>query len=188
MSTTSALLLAGCFEPETGADELEQGAEPPGQLFGGDAGTGSGDCGSTTPTPLAKLDISVLTSAFGGRYKPRNVGAIWIETSSGQFVKTIERWGKTRAKYLTKFNASSAGNIVDAVTSATLSSHVTHTRSWNLTDVKGCKIAPGSYRLQVEHTDYNGTGALLTLPFTTDPGMQTPADSTYFHSVSLKLN
>ncbi len=189
-----ALVMMGCFEPETGADEVEPGTEPPGQLFGGDAGTGSGsgsgsgNCGTTTPTTLNRLDISVLTSAFGGRYKPRNIGAIWIETSAGVFVKTLERWAKTRVRYLTKYNASSAGNIVDAVTSATLASHVTHTRSWDFTDVKHCKVAPGSYRLMIEHTDYDGTGALLTLPFTTDPGMQTPADSTYFKSVSLKLN
>ncbi|MEO7097064.1 MAG: DUF2271 domain-containing protein [Polyangiales bacterium] len=186
LSTLAVLMFAGCFQPSTGADEVEAGIEPPGQLFGADAGANS-TCGDTAPTPLTKLHVVVLTSPFNGRYQPRNVGAIWVETAAGVFVKTLERWGKTRARYITRWNASSGGNVVDAVTSATLATHVTHDRTWNFTDKQTCKMPPGDYRVMIEHTDYNGTGALLQIPFTTTAGMQTVPDSTYFHHVAIDL-
>lgn len=181
-------MFAGCFEPATDADLIEPGTEPPGQLFGADAGT-NGTCGTVTPSPRTRLQIVVRTTPFNGRYKPRNVGAIWIETSAGAFVKTLEKWGKTRARYITRWNAASGGNVVDAVTSATLATHVTHDRTWDLTDKLGCPVAAGDYRVMVEHTDYNGAGALLQLPFNNGPTpvSQMPADTAFFHDVVLQL-
>jgi hypothetical protein len=181
-------MFAGCFAPDTDVDTIEPGTEPPGQLFGADGGV-NGTCGTVDPSPLTTLHIVVRTSPYNGRYAPRNVGAIWIETAAGAFVKTIERWGKTRARYITRWNASSGGNVVDAVTSATLSSHITHDRTWDLTDKMMCKVAAGDYRVMVEHTDYNGTGALLTIPFTKGqtPVTQMPAETTYFHNILLEL-
>ncbi len=186
LSTLAVLMFAGCFQPSTGADEIEAGTEPPAPLFGADAGT-NGTCGTGGTTALTKLHVVVLTSSFNGRYRPRNVGAIWVETAAGVFVKTLERWGKTRARYITKWNASSAANVVDAVTSATLATHITHDRTWDFTDKLGCKVATGSYRLMVEHTDYNGTGALLQIPFTTVAGAVPTTDNTYFHNVAVDI-
>lgn len=179
-------MFAGCFEPEVGSDEIEPGTEPPGQLFGADAGTTS-TCGTDPPATVARLHISVLTAPWNGKYRPRNVGAIWVETAAGAFVKTIERWGKTRARYITRWNAASAGNVVDAVTSATLNSHVTHDRTWDFTDKQSCKVPPGSYKLKIEHTDYNGTGALLEIPFTATAGTQAVPASTYFKNIVFEI-
>jgi hypothetical protein len=180
--------LAGCFEPSTGADVLEPGTQPPGALFGADAGANS-SCSNPDPSPLSLLHVRVRTTPFGGRYAPRNVGAIWIEDAHGTFVKTLERWGSTRARYLTRFNAASGGNVVDAVTSATLSQHVTHNREWDLTDKTKCEIPTGDYRVVIEHTDYNGTGASIALPFTKDqtPATLTPAETTMFHDLLIEL-
>ncbi len=179
---------AGCFPPDTGADVIQPGTEPPGQLFGADAGTNN-PCGTQDTSPLTKLHIVVRTTAFGGRYKPRNVGAIWIETAQGAFVKTVEKWGKTRARYLTKWNAASGGNIVDAVTGATLSQHATHDRTWNLTDKNMCKVPAGDYRIVMEHTDFNGTGASIQIPFTkaAAPVTAMPTETVYFHDLLVEL-
>ena len=141
------------------------------------------------PSPLSQLHVRVRTSAVGGRYAPRNVGAIWIETASGAFVKTLERWGATRARYLFRWNAASGGNVVDAVTSATLQTHITHDREWNLTDKTTCEIPTGNYRVVVEHTDRDSAGATIEIPFTKDQAAVTlmPTDATNFHDMLLEL-
>ncbi len=181
-------LAAGCFAPSSGIDEGGPGDQPPGGLFGADGGV-NGGCTNPDVSPLSKLHVRVRTTAFGGRYAPRNIGAIWIETAAGAFVKTVERWGKTRARYLTRFNTASGGNVVDAITSATLSSHITHDRTWNLADKMECEIPAGMYRVVLEMTDRDGPGTTLELPFTKGTMAQGfPAtDNTYFHDLLLEL-
>ena len=181
-------LACGCFAPSTGTDEGGPGTQPPGGLFGADGGVNSG-CTNPDVSPLSKLHLRVRTTAFGGRYAPRNIGAIWIETASGTFVKTIERWAKTRARYLTRFSTASGGNVVDAITSATLSSHTTHDRTWNLADKTECEIPAGDYRVVIEETDRDGPGTTIELPFTkgTTPQTFPVADNAYFHDLVLEL-
>ena len=135
------------------------------------------------------MRIRVRTTTANGRYSPRNIGAIWIETEQGTFVKTIERWAGTRARWLTKFNASSASNLIDAVTSATQNQHTTHDRVWNLDDVMRCEILPGNYRVMVEMTDKNGTGPSTTIPFTMNGTAMTvsPPEATNFHDLLIEL-
>jgi hypothetical protein len=41
---------------------------------------------------VTSLTFDVTTKAPGGRYQPRNVGAIWVEDSSGKLVKSLEVW------------------------------------------------------------------------------------------------
>jgi len=188
LSTLAALIFGGCFEPATGADVIQPGTEPPGGLFGADGGT-NGSCTDPDPSPLSTLHIKVRTTQFGGRYRPKNVGAIWIETAAGAFVKTVERWGKTRARYLNRWNAASGGNVVDAVTSATLANHITHDRTWNLTDKTMCEVPSGNYRIVMEHTDYDGAGTTLEVPFTKGqvPVTLMPAETTFFHDMLVEL-
>ncbi|MBL9019085.1 MAG: DUF2271 domain-containing protein [Myxococcales bacterium] len=183
-----SIAASGCFAPTTGTDEGGPGAQPPGGLFGADGGVNVG-CSNPDSSPLSTLRIRVRTTPFGGRYAPKNIGAIWIETSAGAFVKTVERWGKTRARYLTRFNASSGGNVVDAITSATLGAHTTHDRTWNLADKTACEIPAGDYKVVMEHTDRDGPGTSIELPWTkgTAPLTLTPAENTYFHDLLLEL-
>lgn len=183
-------MLAGCFQPSVGADELEPGQQP-GDIFGIDAATTTGGDGGNgcATSSLTSLHVRVRTTQVNGRYAPRNIGALWIEDSTGKFVKTVELWAKTRAKYLTRFQASAKGNVVDAVTSATLSSHIMHDRTWNLTGLDHCQAASGNYKLVMELTDYNGTGASFEVPFTKmqSPVTITPADTTNFHEILVEL-
>jgi hypothetical protein len=181
-------LAGGCFQPGSDADSIEPGTQPRGSLFGADGGTG-GACGNPDPSPLSQLHVRVRTTAVGGHYAPRNVGAIWVETEAGAYVKTIERWGKTRARYLTRWNTASKGDVADAITSATLSNHITHDRTWNLTDKMMCEIAAGNYKVIVEQTDDNRTGKSIELPFMkgSAPATLMPAENQYFHDLLLEL-
>ncbi len=191
MSTLA--LIAGCFEPDSGTEIHDGGIQPPNGLFGGavDAAvTGDGGGSSCADGPLSTLRIRVRTTTNNGRYSPRNIGAIWIETAQGQFVKTVERWAKTRVRWLTKWNASSAGNIVDAVSGATMTSHTTHDRMWNLKNVTECEIPNGDYRVMIEMTDTNATGPSTSIPFTVNGSAQTvtPTETANFHDLLVELH
>ena len=182
----------GCyFAPESTSEERDGGIQPPNDLFGGDAGpvVDGGTTGCSQQTPLASMRFRVRTTTANGRYSPRNIGAIWIETAQGAFIKTIERWAGTRARWLTKFNAASASNLADAVTGATLNSHMTHDRTWNLTDVTHCEVRPGDYRVMVEMTDKNGAGPNTASPFTLVTSSMTlmPTETTNFHDLLIEL-
>lgn len=144
--------------------------------------------GAAPASGLTSLSFDVLTHSLGGRYSPKNVGAIWIESSNGTFVKTLEVWAERRARYLTRWNREASASRVDAVTSATLRSHVTHNASWDLTNASGQEVAPGDYKVVIEITDHDGTGASHEVPFTVgDPMTKSAPDVAAFTAMSLTL-
>ena len=130
------------------------------------------------------------TTALGGRYAPKNIGAIWIETAAGQYVKTVERWANRRRQYLTNFNSASGQNVTDAVSGATLTAHITHNLTWNLKGLDNCEIPAGEYRVRMELTDRDSTGVVATFPFTkgTTAVVTHPADAPQFHDLTLDLH
>jgi hypothetical protein len=155
---------------------------------GGAPGVGTGgDAGATAGG--GKLTFSVLTHSQGGRYAPRNVGAIWIEDGTGTFVKTLAVWAATRARYLTKFTAEAKANRVDAVTSATLGNHSMHNVTWNMTTASGGSAPLGAYKVIVEVTDYDGTGKWTSVDFmlTGMPSTAMPPDQQYFTNMQLTV-
>lgn len=190
MLSTIAFCTSCYFEPDTGTDIRDGGIQPPNDLFGVvDASVTTDGSTGCADSPLSSLRIRVRTTTNNGRYSPRNIGAIWIETDQGVFVKTVERWAKTRGRWLSKFNASSAQNVVDAVTSATLSSHTTHDRMWNLKNLSQCEIPNGTYRVMIEMTDTNAAGPSTSIPFTMNGTSQTvtPTETANFHDLLLEL-
>lgn len=139
------------------------------------------------------LAVSVTTSAAGGNYAPRNVLAIWVEDSSGKFVKTLLAYAANRKTHLNGWETSttaagSAFNVTDAITGATQSSHGTRTCSWNGKDYKGNLVPDGNYSLRMELTDKNSTGNTSPFAFVKGPNNQTlsPANVPSFSSVSIK--
>jgi len=129
------------------------------------------------------LSVSVATSSTGGTYAPRNILAIWVEDSSGKFVKTLLAYADKRKTHLNTWEASTTAagsvyNSVDAITGATQSSHATRTCSWNGTDYNKTLVPDGDYKLRMELTDKNGTGNVASFTFTKGPNSQklTPAD------------
>lgn len=201
MSIGAALTLVGCYEPGVDRDTLRDALEPPIGLFddGGvatdarptDGGGGAVDAApGCTVSSLTGLRVVVRTTALGGRYAPRNIGAIWIETAAGQYVKTVKRWANRRRQHLTSYMAVSGGDVTDAISGATLSSHITHDVTWNLTDRNHCEVPAGNYRVAIEMTDGNNTGVAVRLPFTkgTTGNVSMPAETAQFHDLRLELH
>jgi hypothetical protein len=131
------------------------------------AGSAATTAGGPAPTGAAgTLTVDFKSVALGGNYAPRNVGAVWIETSSGMFVKTIERWAGIRAVHLTTwtmvsggwggfFGGGNAADMMDAVSRATLRSHEMHHVMWNMKDSKGQVVPDGMYNVVIEVADDN---------------------------------
>lgn len=133
------------------------------------------------------LSVSVTTSSAGGKYAPRNIGAIWISDGSGRFVKSLYVWAGQRAKYLRKWNevtsaASLPASRVDAISSATLGSHGVRSATWKCTDTTGKLVVDGSYQVCFELTDFDGQGPSDCVAFTkgSAPFSVTPADTASF--------
>jgi len=156
-----------------------------------DSGATSTDASTPAPTgaALIKLSFSVSTATLRGRYSPRNIYAIWVADAQGKFVKTLAKFASIRARYLTGWNAASGGNVVDAVTGATQSAHGTRSVTWNLTDVSKKPVPDGDYKIVVELTDADKTGASTSIPFTKGPApvKLTPPDQANFLKMSLVL-
>lgn len=104
------------------------------------------------------VSFAVTTVTMNGRYAPHNSGAIWIETASGSFVKTLNFWGYTgglRSTYAVAWTESSKGNLVDAVTAATRATHGPLSATWNCTDTVEHRVPRGNYRVCVTLAEDN---------------------------------
>jgi hypothetical protein len=146
-----------------------------GSSFGGSAAGGDHSAGGSSSggrsSQSCSVSVTVTTTAPGGNYAPRNVGAIWIADSTGKFIKSLEVWGQKRLSHVVAWRAATgaagvSGNTVDAITSATLSSHRTHKLTWNCTDYKEAAVPDGSYRVYFEVADSNSGGPNLFESFT----------------------
>lgn len=188
------MLLGGCYEPRGSTAVPEDDGSRPflgefTSLLAQDAGAGGAvNCGPD-PSPLSALYFQVRTIPVGGRYAPRNAGAIWIEDADSVWVKTLERWGKRRAKWLDAFNEASGGDTTDAITRATLPRHEVHEVLWDLTDLSGCEVPNGAYRVRIEVTDWSGTGENSAVAFDKGeaPVEASPPDPPYFREITLQL-
>ena len=142
--------------------------------------TGAGSSNST-----GTLSVSVLTVAPGGGYAPRNVVAIWIETNTGVFIKSLLVYANARKNDLTTWYPNSAGNTVNAITGATQSSNTTRTCTWNGTDVTGAVVVDGTYKVFMNIAD--GRTAVASFAFTkgTAAVTLTPSNVTGFSNISI---
>lgn len=156
--------------------------------------------GSTAPasTAATALSVTLTTVTQGGKYAPLNVGAIWIETTSGQWIDTLEYWdSRVNAHWLSRYNKAGGPAYdgvftkapPDVITSATLKMHKTHSSTWDLRDSTGKSVPAGTYRVAVELTEYNGTGQSAQFEFRigSEPGVVATSDDTYYKSVTLQL-
>ena len=146
-------------------------------------------CNTTNPpTATSGLIVSTVTSGTGGSYAPKNVVAIWIENSSGTFVKSLTVYAAERKYDLTNWGSSSNENTTDAVTGATRSGFGTIYGIWDGTDVKGAVVADGTYNVCMELTDKSTTGNFSTFSFTKGATAQTltPANVPSFSNISIK--
>jgi hypothetical protein len=144
---------------------------------------GSGGMGATTGgSTLTMLTFEVMTMTQNGRYAPKNVGAIWIEDSSGKWVYTLDYWnGPQNTDKLQRYNSVSGPKYVqpfffippdavwpapaDVVTTATLPAPSMHTAKWNLKDKSGSVVPDGMYKLVIELTESDLAGKFHEIPF-----------------------
>jgi len=136
-----------------------------------------------------QLDFNVTTISNGATFSPKHVLAIWVETESGSFVKTLKLRANARKQYLYTWIASSSQNTTDAVTGATLTSHTTHNISWDGTNTSGNLVDDGNYKVIIEYTSEHAQGPLASFGFNKS-GSQvslTPSNETYFQDISLSF-
>lgn len=129
--------------------------------------------------------------------------AVWIQTSTGAFVKTKLRYccnGNT-IDHLPTWGANagasagncSSGNKTDATTGATLTSWTTKTITWDGNNVNGTAngtlVADGAYKVTIQSTWDHGTAGTVTtsFPFTKGPTAdhQTPTNTVNFTGIKL---
>ena len=138
---------------------------------------------------VTSLAFEVTTKPIGGKYQPKNVGAIWVADASGKLVKTLEVWAATRVRYLSAYNKTRAGMSVDATSRATLPNHRVHRVTWDLTDRSGAPVPKGEYTLSLELTDADAAGKTTSIDFDTGGSASTrmPPDSACFTEMRLEL-
>jgi hypothetical protein len=121
------------------------------------------------------------TSHIGFSGDARHVLAVWVESSTGNFVKTkmkyccagqtgdhLPTWAaKSGCSNPNNITSSTGCNITDATTGATLASYATRSGTWDGKNVNGTvngtTVADGAYRLAVQETWAHGTSATTTV-------------------------
>jgi hypothetical protein len=134
------------------------------------------DSPPTTPTTdgSCALAVSVTTASFGGTYAPSNIGAIWIADDRDRFIKTLAVWADRRREHLDRWVAATTAaglpnNRLDAVSTATKTSHGARSARWDCTDAGRALVADGNYRVCFELTESNGAGPLDCVAFIKGP-------------------
>lgn len=134
----------------------------------------------------------------------RNVLAVWIQNSTGGFVKTKSRnVGNSTKDHLPTWAVNSGGaasnalgtgcNVTDATTGATLASFSTHTITWDGKNVSGSSngtfVADGIYKVTLQETWNHGTTSTTTRSYTftkgPNPDHQTPPNDADFKDMTL---
>lgn len=132
--------------------------------------------------------------------------AVWIETSSGTFVKTklryvgggtddhLTAWGTAAGCVkITAVTATTGCNVTDATTGATQTTFPSRTVVWDGKNtngaVNGTTVADGTYRVAIQETWGHGTStAIRYINFTKGATIdsQTPTADGNFTAISLK--
>ena len=136
------------------------------------------------------FSFTVTTTSTGG-FSPEHLLAIWIENGSASFIKTkIKYSSNSNLDHLATWTTKSGGNVVDAVTGSTLTSHGTVTFLWNGTNVSGTLVPDGGYNVWLEMAWGSSltTGKTVnSYQFTKGPDIFTsnPANTANFLSMGL---
>ncbi len=173
-ATAAAVLgLAACTDDRTalaGSATTTAAAKPGGATTaaatGGAASTGAAPAGNAGAVTIAFTYKATAEAGAGGRGGPgpaRNPYiAVWIEDSSGKLVKTVSLWhlqGRDNwLNELKRWYQVSGGK--DTGSSATRAAG-SYTVAWDLTDLSGAKVSPGTYYVCVEAAREHGPYSLV---------------------------
>ena len=137
------------------------------------------------------LTVEFKSATTGGKYSPRNIVAVWIEDSNGEFVKTLLAYADRRITHLNNWELSTEKQGIkydrtDAITGATRSSHDTRSCLWDGTDYNKNPVEDGNYSLCMELTDKNSTGNYSKFAFEKgETNKVEPADAPSFLNISI---
>lgn len=100
---------------------------------------------------VGTLNFSTDTYAPSGTWGDKHVLAVWLENTANPsvFIKTNAKYGY-EDDHLTSWLQQTNGNVVDAVTGATLGTYGKISLTWNGTDVKGTVVPDGDYNIWIE--------------------------------------
>jgi hypothetical protein len=126
------------------------------------------------PGVEGRVTLSFGTQRLGGKYAPKNCGAVWIEDSFGFYVRTVNVWAAERRMSVVAWFQSvcqTDPTIPDAVTSATLPKPAAHTVTWDTKDWRGNVVPDGVYTvwMQVTENEIFPEGPFMTIDFTKGP-------------------
>jgi hypothetical protein len=113
--------------------------------------SGSGGC---------PVHVSVTTYSYGtgnhddDDYAPNNVGAVWVTTAAGAFVRTLAAWGPNYWEFAVTWVQQSNGSRVDIVAGATRKNHNQPIEAdWDCRDKNLQTVPAGQYLLNVEFAE-----------------------------------
>lgn len=135
------------------------------------------------------LTVTFDTTPAGGRYAPRNVVAVWVETGTRRYIKTLGRWSAERTVSLIGW-AMASNSDLDVVSGATRLDHSeTLQVTWDTADADGELVVAGGYRIRMELADDNSGSPDMNnqgaFPFSIDgvARVEMPADNGGFTNV-----
>lgn len=177
----------GLYTPGSTLGLMQQQQNPPPSDAGNEAGADdvNGDRCKGSPSDTGSgglLTVNFTTVNLGGKYSPKNVGAVWIEGADGTYIKTLERWAAIRALDLIRWGehaCTAKWPEADAITAATINTNKPHQSSWSGKDFNGKLVPDGTYVLWIEVNDREfDYGPYVTYEFEkgTKPVTLTPPD------------
>lgn len=179
-------------------DSTKAGASDAGKDAAATVTSAAGDrCMGLVPNDNARLGTLIVdytTAALQPTLKwaPTNIGAVWIETASGVYVKTIERWAAIRGESLYSWAnhaCVSSWPELDAVTRATLPNHSqSHHSVWSGKDFKGTVAPDGTYHLLLDFAENEGGDTIVMYEFEKGPTGQMTQEPDSPPFMGLKLN
>ena len=128
--------------------------------------------GSAPSVEPMQVTIHFETTSTNGRYSPRNVHAVWVESADGTFIKTLGLWGgRKRAKNLTEWKTGAVDieSEIAARTGATQKAYGAYQSQWDMKDAAGVEVLNGDYVIRFELTSDNANKNnyhRVSVPFT----------------------
>ncbi len=115
------------------------------------------------------LEIKFLTTLLRGQYGPANCGAVWVEDSFMNHVRTLEVWAEARRQSVVQWSLRGCDMepLPEAISRATLTNHEQHTSKWDMKDWRGAVVPDGEYTIwiQVTENEIAPEGPIMRIPF-----------------------
>lgn len=132
---------------------------------------------STGFAAAQSMSFTVSTKNTSGSTSKPLVFALWITTSTGTYVKTINRQSKNYTSDLSSWVSNSGSKTTDGMTGASLPSHnYQYTASggstkripftWNFKNFSGTLVPDGSYFINIEFKEENTSRQYVKYAFT----------------------